>query len=119
MTNQRDDGSHDDDNAPPDSRFVAHQVPHSLYDPLLWEWRRLAAIAWGGYLESGAGHVVIEVDGEVHYRYLPGAPRGCRAELIDDYDPETQVVVAIHRDGASLVLRLDGWPKPPAAWAGL
>lgn len=96
---------------------AANPLPHVLYDPILWEWRLLAAIAWEGYLASGAGHVLVEVDAGVRYRYLPGAPCDCHAGMVDDYDPETQIVVAVRHAGDTLVHCLAGWPEPPSAWA--
>lgn len=92
-------------------------VPDGGGDPLLWEWQALAAIAWEGYLVCGAGHVSIEVDAGVQYRYLPGAPCDCHAGVVEGYDPETQIVVAVHHEGGTQVHCLGGWPEPPVAWA--
>lgn len=104
-----------DTGAPQASPSVA--VGDPFYDPLLFDWTVIAAVAWEGYLTQGEGHVAIVVADEVMFLYRPGAPCECHGDAVREYDPEAQVVVAVYMDETSRVECLTGWPPPPRAWA--
>src|SRR5262245_26067892 len=87
-------------------------------DLLLEHWPRIAAVAWDGWLVHGRGTVTIE-DGSVPpvLAYQPGAPCACSAAAVEAYDPETQAVVAVLRDGGEVawLQTLGGEPTPAAS----
>ena len=117
MTNAKNDKrAATDDSGFPEPQ-VSEMLPHAFYDPLLFDWQVIAAIAWEGYLPAGAGHVAIVADGEVSFEYRPGAPCECHGAVVGEYDPEQQVVVALHFEGGTQVHCLVGWPLPPEAYA--
>lgn len=90
------------------------------FTPLLYDWRRVAALGWEGMVTRGRGIVVIDVSREKPvYSYFPGAPCEHFREMVGGYDPKREVLVCIdhgpgYQDG---VMRLGGWPPPPEAFA--
>jgi hypothetical protein len=78
-------------------------------------WPVIAATAWQEYQRQGRGTVMIDAQGATVFQ--PGSPCECHHCLVDTYDPEQQVVVALH-DAATLrkVAVVAGWPPPPDAY---
>jgi len=93
-----------------------------LFTDLLMEhWLGLAAVAWDGFSARGRGVVVLtEADGSATLAYQPGPPCPCHAEMVEEYDPEHQVVV-VHRaaDEECCINVFGGWPTPPDAAASV
>ncbi len=83
-------------------------------EQIMADWPVIAAVAWQEYRSRGRGTVMI--DEERAAAYYPGSPCSCHQHLIDTYDPEEQVVVALH-DGDVLqsIHVVAGWPAPPDA----
>jgi len=97
---------------------AAEATSHGHLDPMIREWPIIASIAWEGFMASGRGHVVVEVDGdEVGYRYQAGAPCSCHAVAVEEYDPEAEVVVAVSIGESLDVYRLGAVPSPFVVWA--
>ena len=92
----------------------------AFIDLLLEHWPRIASLAWDGWLVHGRGTVTIE-DGIVPLvlAYRPGVPCPCCARAVETYDPETQAVVAVLRDGGRIgwLQTLGGEPTPAASEA--
>jgi hypothetical protein len=88
-------------------------LPFWEFDLLLFEWPRIAAMAWDGYLAQGEGFVQIDVEEEEpRFSYRLGAPCDCHRELVDAYDPEFEVVVRIVYADRDHLHRLSGRPGP-------
>jgi hypothetical protein len=93
-------------------------TPHADLDPMLIDWRRIASIAWQGFLTYGRGAVLIHVDAlQVIYTYQPGGPCRCFAQAVATYDPDQQAVVGVNRGGENNLYVVGGWPPPPEAYA--
>lgn len=89
-------------------------VPETPSDGILRDWLFLAAIAWAGYQEHGRGTVVADEEGRSCFR--PGSICPCHEELVADYDPERQAVVALLQGDEILSIHVvAGWPAPPDA----
>jgi hypothetical protein len=102
-------------------RFAVPQGARNAFTDLLLEhWPRIASVAWDGWLAHGRGTVTIE-DGIVPLvlAYRPGAPCPCCAGAVEAYDPETQAVVAVVRNGGRVdwLQTLGGEPTPAASEA--
>ena len=107
------------DVAPDPAPHLPESTEVPLYDALLPHWHRIAATAWLGFRRHGRGAVCLR--GPTAFPlaiYRPGAPCECHAELVVEYDPATQAVVAVHDDDGDVVFAaiVDGWPAPPDAW---
>jgi hypothetical protein len=80
-------------------------------------WPVIAAVAWQGYLTEGRG--VVMIDYERRAAYCRGALGECDRYLVDTYDPELEVVVAVV-DCDEMCTRsihlIAGWPAPPDAF---
>lgn len=78
-------------------------------------WPVIAAVAWAEYRMQGRGTVMLDAEGAAAYH--AGSPCECHQHLVDTYDPEQQVVVALH-DGTKLrsITVVAGWPAPPDAY---
>ena len=77
------------------------------FEKILADWDFLAANAYRDFLEYGPGTLVIEVSEDDHAElaFLPAASaccEGCR-RLLRPYDPQTQAVIAILREGSQQV----------------
>ena len=83
------------------------------------KWDFIAGIAWVSFTRMGPGVVVVTVlqDGSLDIEYGGGSdPCDPHADLMREYDPERQVVLAVVRDGEEHVYVLDGSPPPPEAF---
>lgn len=95
----------------------------SALDLILEHWRPIAAYARDGFLSRGRGTVWIRVgaEGDIAARYEPGSPCECHAELVRDYDPDTEAVVTVvvegEEDSGNPVYRVKGRPSPVEAVA--
>ena len=102
-------------------RFAVPRGARNAFTDLLLEhWPRIASVAWDGWLAHGRGTVTIE-DGLVPLvlAYRRGAPCPCCAGVVEAYDPETQAVVAVVRNGGRVgwLQTLGGEPTPAASEA--
>jgi hypothetical protein len=90
----------------------------AFLDLLLDHWPRIAAEGWDGFRRVGRGTVTVR-DGSLPpaLAYRAGAPCGCHADAVTEYDPHAQVVVAIVDDAGHVpwVHVLSGWPPPRLA----
>jgi hypothetical protein len=78
-------------------------------------WPMIAATAWQEYQRQGRGTVMIDARGESVF--CPGSPCECHQCLVDIYDPEHEVVVALHNgDTIRKIAVVAGWPAPPDAY---
>jgi len=105
-----------------DVASIPEAATHPDLTPLLYNWRRVAAVAWEGMLTRGRGFVNIDVSGsETVYTYRPGVPCEHFRELIEGYDPEREVLLCIDHgpEVADGLVRIGGWPTPPEAFATL
>lgn len=88
-------------------------LPFWEFDLLLFEWPRIAAMAWDGYLALGEGFVQIDAEEEeLRFSYRLGAPCGCHRDLVEGYDPESEVVVRVVYADRDHLHRLSGRPGP-------
>ncbi|HEV7731136.1 MAG TPA: hypothetical protein VGR62_03195 [Candidatus Binatia bacterium] len=89
-------------------------------DLFLNHWPRIAATAWGGFVSHGRGAVLMRrtAPHAPVFEYQAGAPCDCHDELISDYDPDRQAVVAVVKGRGRVVwiATLGGWPSPKDAW---
>lgn len=72
--------------------------PDSPLNEILRHWLLLAAIAWTGYRQEGLGTVVVDAGDEGKSRYVSGSICTCHQDLVHEYDPECQIVVALVHD---------------------
>jgi len=95
-----------------------HDQPEDIFLILIMlRWAFIAALAWGEYLRHERGMAMMDVnDGGVGYH--PGPVRECHRELVDQYDPEREVVVGVYREDDDIlnVYIVAGWPAPPDAY---
>ena len=92
-------------------------LPQWEFDLLLFEWQRIAAMAWGGYLTAGEGFVEINVEeDEPRFAYHAGHPCDCHRGLVEEYDPEQHVVVRVAFGQTDHLHNLAGWPTPIEAF---
>lgn len=89
-------------------------------DLFLQHWPRIAATAWGGYMAHGRGTVLMRraAPAAPVFEYQAGAPCSCHDELVNEYDPDRQVVVAVVKGRGRVVwiATLGGWPTPKESW---
>jgi hypothetical protein len=79
---------------------------HNDLDNILADWPLLAARAYRDFLEHGPGTLVIEVseDDKAELAFLAAAHACEQCEhFLRPYDPQTQVVIAILREGSQQV----------------
>jgi hypothetical protein len=91
-----------------ESSLDGQYIPeHNDLDNILADWGLLAARAYGDFLEFGLGTLVIEVseDDKAELAFLPVASACCDEcrRLLRPYDPQTQAVIAILREGSQQV----------------
>ncbi len=82
---------------------------------IMQRWPAVAAVGWQGFLEHGRGTVMLDDEGCV--KFIAGSPCECCKEAVESYDPESQIVVALHCDHEiDAVHSVAGWPAPPDAY---
>ncbi|OZC02933.1 hypothetical protein [Rubricoccus marinus] len=121
--------------APEPRRAAAKREPaHQTF--LADHWDQLAAAAYGGFREHGAGAVVLWRDDKPRFwrprpfeperlwfatqaHVIPGASRvdfdGWEAELIETYDPEREAIVVFVEGGTIAGYLVSGTLPPPEA----
>ncbi len=121
--------------APEPGRAAARREP-ALRAFLADQWEGLAAAAYGGFREHGAGAVVLWRDEKprlwrprpfeperlwfaTQAHVIPGATRmdfdGWVADLIETYDPEREAIVVFSEGGAVSGFLVSGTLAPPQA----
>lgn len=99
-----------------EAEAMSEATVHHEFDPILFDWRRLAAVAWEGYLVGGLGAVTVDVGESIVISYRVGPPCPCHAAYVDLYDPEQQAVLVVRTPhGEDGIYLLGGWPPPPEA----
>jgi hypothetical protein len=88
--------------------------PHdSAMEEILANWMLVAAIAWDGNRQEGRGTVIVDEQGA---RYRSGSICECHRNLVEEYDPASQAVVALIEQGSIRAVHVvAGWPAPPDA----
>ena len=103
-----------EDNAVAD---VREGEPQPDLDTIITRWLVLAAVGFEGAKVSGRGAVVMTVDAtSTRIEYAAGSPCPCHSKLIDDYDPETQILIVLRFEESESVFVLGGLPTPAEAY---
>jgi len=100
-----------------DANSVREGTGHSDLDAILYDWRRLAALGWYGFVTSGRGVVVVSLGTRgPALGFEPGPPCRCHARWVSAYDPTEEVLIVVRRGDQEWIYRLGGWPTPPEAF---
>src|SRR4051812_15541500 len=112
-----------DDAVPERESGIVAGIPEGAREPvldaLLYGWARLASFAWDSYRQHGRGAVLVAPGRDrLKLTYLSASSCLAPDGLLEIYDPDTQVVVAISHSShhTSWIGPVSGWPSPVDAW---
>jgi hypothetical protein len=103
----------------PSPAEIPEGARHCDLDIILTDWHILAAHAYRGFLHEGPGILVIILgkNENATLSYVTAQDVcPCCSDLLREYEPERQAVIAVQRGGNQSLYVLAGYPSPPQAF---